>query len=76
MEAEVGQFSSFWSKQEAALANFPSIASVQELVQVAWAALGNYIFNLLVHHVFIAWEIVPGTKHTDWRGKAGAMLHV
>src|SRR5437879_9988043 len=69
-------YSAAFGSQEAARANFPSIAGVQELVQIARAALGNYIFDLLVHHVFITWQIVPGTKHADRGGEARPMLHM
>ena len=73
---EANLLRAFWYKQETGLANFPSIAGAQNLVQVAGATLGNYVFDLLDHDVFIARQIIPGAKHPYRRGEAGTTLHV
>src|SRR5260221_1500182 len=65
-----------FSGLRAELAHFPGVARVQEFVQVAWTTLGDDVLYLLVHDVFVARQIVPRAKHADWRGEAGAMLHV
>src|ERR1700682_3963091 len=57
-------------------AHFPGIAGMQEFVQVARATLGNYVFDLLIHHVLIAGQVVPGAKHADGCWESGTMLHV
>ena len=54
----------------------PSVASAKKLGKVAGAALGDDVFNLLIHDVFIAREIVPGAQDADWGREAGTMLHV
>ena len=58
------------------LAYFPSVAGAQELGKVPGAALGNYVLDLLVHHVFVAREIIPGAQNADRSGEAGPVLHV
>src|SRR5713226_9268289 len=55
---------------------FPSVAGAKEFAEVAAAALGDNVFDLLVHHVFVAREIVPGAKNADGRWEARPMLHV
>jgi len=49
---------------------------VQQLVQVTGTALGDDVFDLLIHDVFIARQIVPRAEHADGGGESGAMLHV
>ena len=58
------------------LLDFPGVAGVEEFVEIAGAALGDYVFDLLVHHVFVAGQIIPGAENADRCREAGAMLHV
>ena len=37
------------------LFHFPGVARAKELAEIAAAALGDDVFDLLVHHVFVAW---------------------
>jgi hypothetical protein len=55
---------------------FPGVARAKKLGEVATAALGEDVFDLLVHHVFVARKIVPGAKNADWRWEARPVLHV
>src|ERR1700732_1766741 len=59
-----------------ALTHVPGIACVKNFVEIAGAALGDYVLYLLVHDVFVPRQIVPGAKHADGCGEAGAMFHV
>src|SRR5260370_30567476 len=58
------------------LLHFPSVSRAKELAQVAAAALGDYVFDLLVHHVFVAWHVAPRAENSDGRGEIRAVLHV
>ena len=48
----------------------------KEFRQVALAALGLHVANLLGDHVFVARNVVPGTQNADGSGEAGALFHV
>jgi hypothetical protein len=58
------------------LANFPGIAGVEEFVQITGATLGDHVLNLLVHHVFVAGQVVPRPEDADGSGESRPMLHV
>src|SRR6202050_399780 len=66
------------SQQEYAggLADFPGVAGVQELTEVARTAFGDHVFDLLIHYVFVAREVVPGAEDSDGRRETRAKLHV
>src|SRR5436190_206933 len=53
---------------------FPGIAGAQKLAKVAGTALGNNVFDLLIHQVFIARHVAPRTKNTDGRWEIRAVL--
>src|ERR1700737_628578 len=56
--------------------NFPSIASVEKFVEVTSATLGDDIFDLLIHHVFVTRQVVPGTQHADRSWETRAVFHM
>ncbi len=58
------------------LANLPGVAGAEKFGEIAGAALGDDVFDLVVHDVFVAREVVPGAQNADGGGEAGAMLHV
>jgi len=53
------------------LFHFPGVARAKELAEVAAAALGDNVFDLLVHHVFVAWHLAPRTEDPDGRWEVG-----
>src|SRR5271156_21971 len=55
---------------------FPGVAGLEELVEVAGAALGDYVLKLLGHYVFVAGEVVPGAEDADGSRESGPVLHV
>src|SRR5437879_12147291 len=55
---------------------FPGVAGAQEFAEVAGAALGNNVFDLLIHQVFIARHVAPRTKNTDGSWEIRPVLHV
>src|ERR1700730_1595672 len=58
------------------LLHFPGVAGVKQLVEITGAALGDYVFNLLVHDVLIARQIIPRAENAQGRGESWAVLHV
>src|SRR5437879_13764827 len=54
---------------------FPGVAGAQEFAEVAGAALGNNVSDLLIHQVFIARHVAPRTKNTDGRWEIRALRH-
>src|SRR6266581_179818 len=60
----------------AALAHFPSVAGTEQLVDIARAALGHHILDLIGHDVFVARDVVPGTKHANGSGETGHLFHL
>src|SRR5713226_206585 len=58
------------------LLHFPSVARAKKLGEVAATALGDYVFDLLVHHVFVAWHVAPRAENSDGRWEVRALLHV
>src|SRR6266568_6478346 len=59
-----------------ALAHFPSVAGTEQLVDSARAALGHHILDLIGHDVFVARDVVPGTKHANGSGETGHLFHL
>src|SRR5437016_8389926 len=59
-----------------ALAHFPSVAGTEQLVDIARAALGHHILDLIGHDVFVARDAVPGTKHANGSGETGHLFHL
>src|SRR5258708_10379715 len=55
---------------------FPGVARAKKLGEVAATALGDDVFDLLVHHVFVARHIAPRAENSDGRGEIRAVLHV
>ena len=55
---------------------FPGVTRAEEFGKIAWAALGDDVLDLLVHHIFVAREIIPRAKNADRSGEARAVLHV
>src|ERR1700682_1047413 len=55
---------------------FPGVARAKELAEIAAAALGDDVFDLLVHHVFVAWHVAPRAENPDGRWEIRAVLHV
>jgi hypothetical protein len=58
------------------LLNFPDVAAAEEFVEVSGAFLLDDAGDLVVDHVFIARQVVPGAQNSDGSGEAGAALHV
>ena len=58
------------------LLHFPGVAGAQKLAEVAGATLGDDVFDLLIHQVFIARHVAPRTKNTDGRWEIRAVLHM
>src|SRR6266851_2917736 len=56
------------------LLHFPSVARAKKFGQVAGTALGDDVLDLLVHHIFVAREIIPRAKNADRRGEARAVF--
>src|SRR5712692_11663585 len=55
---------------------FPGVARAKKLGEVAATALGDDVFDLLVHHVFVARHIAPRAENSDGRWEIRAVLHV
>jgi len=53
------------------LTNLPGVAGAKEFGEIAGAALGNDVLDLLVHGVFIAREVVPRARTPMGVGKPG-----
>src|SRR5258708_37977381 len=58
------------------LFHFPGVARAKELSEIAAAALGDDVFDLLVHHVFVARHVAPRAENHDGRWEVRALLHV
>src|SRR5271168_3228121 len=58
------------------LADLPGVAGAEEFVEVAGAALGDYVLDLLIQNFFVAWLIVPVAQDADGGGKALALFHL
>src|SRR6266436_8633822 len=58
------------------LLHFPGVTSAKKFAEVAPPALGDDVLDLLVHHIFIARQIIPGAKNSDGCGETGPMFHV
>src|SRR5271155_679252 len=58
------------------LADFPGVAGAEEFVQVARAALGDYVFDLLVQNFFVTRLVVPVAQDADGGGEAFALFHL
>ena len=58
------------------LLHFPGVAGAEQFREIAGAALGDDVLDLLVHHVFVAREIVPIAENADRGREARPRLHV
>src|SRR5260370_8852441 len=58
------------------LFHVPGVARAKELAEITAAALGDDVFDLLVHHVFVAWHVAPRAENPDGRWEVRAVLHV
>ncbi len=56
--------------------DFPRVACVKELREVAGSALRLYVANLVGNHVFVARDIAPRAQHADRSGESGAEFHL
>src|ERR1700675_685135 len=55
---------------------FPGVAGAKQFGEVALAALGLDVADLVGDEVFVARDVVPGAKDADGSGEAGTLLHV
>src|SRR5215813_6270338 len=60
----------------AVLLNLPGVAGSEKLGEIAGAAFGDDVFDLLIHDCLVGRKIVPCAKNSDRSGKPGTMLHV
>src|SRR6516225_451086 len=58
------------------LLDFPGVAGPQQLGQVARPLFLDHLSYLLVDHVFIARQVVPGPENTDGRRESRSSLHM
>src|ERR1700682_258694 len=58
------------------LFHFRGVARAKELAEIAAAALGDDVFDLLVHPVLVAWHVAPRAEDRDGRWEVRAVLHV
>ncbi len=62
--------------KEGELLHFPGVAGAKEFGEVTGTTLGDDGLDLLVHDIFVAWDVAPGTEDADGSGKIGAAFHV
>jgi len=62
--------------EEAEAISLPRCRRAKELAEIAAAALGDDVFDLLVHHVFVARYVAPRAENPDGRWEVRAVLHV
>ena len=56
--------------------NFPDVAATEEFVEVPGAFLLDDAGDLVVDHVFVARQIVPGAQNADGSWETGTAFHV
>src|SRR2546422_4222160 len=56
--------------------HYPSVAGAKKFRDIARAAFGDDVANLMIHQILIARNIVLGAQHADGRRKSRPLLHV
>src|SRR5712691_9984537 len=56
--------------------HYPGVAGAKKFRDIARAALGDDVANLMIHQILVARDIVPRAKHADGRRESRPLLHV
>ena len=58
------------------LFHLPGVACAQQFGQIPAAALGDDSLDLIIHHIFVARHVAPGTEDPDGRGEVRSVFHM
>src|SRR2546426_10133040 len=65
-----------WSTTARASLHYPGVAGAKKFRDIARAAFGDDVANLMIHQILVARNIVLGAQHANGRREARPLLHV
>src|SRR5712692_5079274 len=73
---QLEKLQSFYGTWGVKLFHFPGVARAQHLPEVARAAFGDDFLDLILHHVFVARQIIPSAENAEGCRETRPVFHV